>query len=166
MVRPMQYLSFPMILVLLGAILSAIGVFLATVRQNQEKTQSAVQRAQFESELRAKSEEIAKLNRAIAESITGGDSYCYVQLGNASRHGALLAVIHQGAYPLYNVTVRIAHLDDGNRQPTLAALGKILQVGNMPPGVASMQGEVALPDRTFSDTTSSYPLETDRSPNC
>ena len=125
-----------------------------------------MQRAQFESELRAKSEEIAKLNRAIAESITGGDSYCYVQLGNASRHGALLAVIHQGAYPLYNVTVRIADLDDGNRQPTLAALGKILQVGNMPPGVASMQGEVALPDRTFSDTTSSYPLETDRSPNC
>jgi hypothetical protein len=147
MVRPKQYFSLPMILVLFGAILSAAGVFLATLRQNQEKAQSAVQRAQFESELRAKSDEIAKLNRTIAESITGGDSYCYVQLGNASRRGALLAIIHQGAYPLYDVVVRIADLNDGNREPTLAALGRILTIGNMPPGLASMQGTVTLPDR-------------------
>ena len=69
------YLTLPTLLVLGGAILSAVGAFVVTVRQNQEKLKSASQRAQFESELRSKSDEIASLNREIAASITGGDSF-------------------------------------------------------------------------------------------
>jgi len=65
------YLTLPTLLVLAGAILSAVGAFVVTVRQNQEKLKSASQRAQFESELRSKSDEIASLNREIAASITG-----------------------------------------------------------------------------------------------
>ena len=61
MVRMPEYLSLPTLFVLSGAILSAVGAFVATVRQNQEKLQSATQRAQFESELRSKSDEIASL---------------------------------------------------------------------------------------------------------
>jgi hypothetical protein len=151
MARPMQYLTLPMILVLLGAILGAVGVFLATFRQNQEKVQSALQRAQFETELRAKSDEIAKLNHTIAESITGGDSYCYLQLGNANRNNALLAIIHQGNYPMYDVTVRIVDLDEFEQNrgaPNLAsALGKVVPIGNLAPGQASMQGPIILPNR-------------------
>src|ERR1700752_1579874 len=112
MARPMQYLTLPMILVLLGAIFGALGVFLATFRQNQEKVQSAQQRAQFESELRAKSDEIAKLNQTIAGWITGGEIHGYLQLGNANRNNALLAIIHQGNYPMYDVTLRIVDLDE------------------------------------------------------
>ena len=75
MSRMPAYLTLPTLLVLGGAILSAVGAFVVTVRQNQEKLKSASQRAQFESELRSKSDEIASLNREIAASITGGDSF-------------------------------------------------------------------------------------------
>jgi hypothetical protein len=80
-----------MILVLPGAFLSAIGAFLAAYRDNQEKIQSANQRAQFERELRTKSDEIAGLNRQIAQSITGGDSYCYLRLSSIGPASALVS---------------------------------------------------------------------------
>src|SRR5262245_49338891 len=110
--RLTEYLSLPMILLLLGAILSAAGAFIATYKQNREKAQSAIQRAQFESELRAKSDEIAELNRTIAKSITGGDSYCYLRLANLHSQGALLNLIHQGKYPLYDISIRIVDLQN------------------------------------------------------
>ena len=69
------YLTWPTIVVLFGAILTAVGVFVAAIKQNQEKLDSANQRARFETELRSKSEEIAALNREIAASVTGGDSF-------------------------------------------------------------------------------------------
>lgn len=73
-------MSTPAILVLIGAVLSAVGGFWAASRQQRAAIAAAEQRSEFERELRAKSDEIAALNRQIASSVTGGDSYPYVDV--------------------------------------------------------------------------------------
>jgi hypothetical protein len=103
-----SYLTLPTLLVLAGAILSAVGAFVATVSQNQEKLRSATQRAQFESELRAKSDEIASLNREIAASITGGDSFPIamyippIALAINDPNVLSVAIRVEGKYPLFD----------------------------------------------------------------
>ena len=66
-----QSVGLPAIVVLVGVLITAIGAFL-----------SSSERTDFERELRKKSDEIAALNRQIAASVTGGDSFCYVQFGS------------------------------------------------------------------------------------
>jgi len=98
-----------MVLVLIGGVLSAVGAFVATMRQNQEKAQSATQRAQFEKGLREKSDEIAELNKQIAAQVTGGDSYCTLFVsapGKDSNQSGIILISH-GQYPVYDVSVKI-----------------------------------------------------------
>lgn len=109
MSRMPVYLTLPMLLVLCGTILSAAGVFFATLSEKQEKLQSATERARFESELRSKSDEIASLNREIAASITGGDSFPIAMymppLEPAVNDPNVLSVAIrvEGKYPLFDV---------------------------------------------------------------
>lgn len=56
-------------LMLIAAILGAIGALWASRQQ-----------AQFERELRLKSEEIAQLNKKTLDAVTGGDSFCYLSI--------------------------------------------------------------------------------------
>jgi activator of 2-hydroxyglutaryl-CoA dehydratase len=58
--KVMENITFAMALVIVGAFLSAIGAFWASYLQNQKALESATQRAEFETELRAKSDELAK----------------------------------------------------------------------------------------------------------
>jgi len=55
----------PAILVLIGAILSTVGIFWASLRQFN-----------FNFRLAAQSEEIARLQKENADLVTGGDSFC------------------------------------------------------------------------------------------
>lgn len=105
--RTSDYFNLPMVFVFLGALLSAVGGLFAAYRQNQEKLRSAVDRAAFEKELRAKSDEIAGLNRQISASIIGGDSYCYVRLLLDKTDAAVAIVVHEGKYPLYDIKIRM-----------------------------------------------------------
>lgn len=90
----------PAVLMLVGAIISAVGALWA-----------AQQQATSERELRQKSDEIAELNKQIALSITGGDSFAYlipIRLGVST---SSLAIIHRGEYPLYDLTLRVVDLE-------------------------------------------------------
>lgn len=64
----MNNFTGPMVLVFVGAILSAAGAFWTAARQ----VQSANQRAEFEKALREKTDEINELNKQIAANVTVG----------------------------------------------------------------------------------------------
>jgi len=108
-----EYLEVPMILTFLGALLAAIGAIWASVRQNEEKIGSAKERVAFEQELRAKSDEIAELNRTVSSNVTGGDSYCYLFISNPSKRNsrAMVIVMTEGRFPLYDVNVKLDDVD-------------------------------------------------------
>ena len=147
-----EYLSLPMLLILLGTILSATGAFLATYKQNQEKAQSAVQRAQFESELRGKSDEIAELNRQISQSVTGGNSFCYVRLSLGPTSSPIVTVIHQGEFPLYDVSIRMWDPNDSQECSCDVSLEEFTKkdlnfnLGNLSPNQVRILGRVTLPE--------------------
>jgi len=89
-------------LILLGAILSAIGALLASQQQTK-----------FEQNISKKSEEIARLNREIANLVIGGESFCYMTIANIDNNMniGILTFIHSGDHPLYSVNARIIDLD-------------------------------------------------------
>ena len=130
-------------IVFLGATLSAIGAIWASNN-----------RAGFERELRAKSEEIATLNKRIAETVTGGDSYCQLILGpRIDRDRVSVMLIHKGEHPLYDLSVRVVDLERlrevRHEQLTLQDMlvGDVLMenVGNLIPKSAKPIGEIEFP---------------------
>ncbi len=164
----LEYLNLPMILVLLGALFSAVGVFMATARQNQEKLQATAARLQFEQELRAKSEEIAALNKTLASTVTGGDSYCYFLVPALNPDSKLidLMLMHHGDFPLYDVSVQIEDVDKllelvrGERAKgtlpyksiteayqLLGQAATVINVGNFGPNQMEQLGAISIPAR-------------------
>jgi len=152
-----------MILVLGGAILSALGTFFATLSEKQEKLQSANQRARFESELRTKSDEIASLNREIAASITGGDSFpiaMYMRpIDPALNDPNILSVAIrvEGKYPLFDAEFEHQDLTEPLPKEGAAAL-KAWQEGHLPRlqggtlhvGIMVQRGLISLrPEETY-----------------
>jgi hypothetical protein len=135
----LQILWGPAGLILLGAILSAIGALWAFQ-----------QKASFERELRVKSDEIAELNKEIVKSVIGGDSFCYLTIMSLDprTNSGILTVIHQGDHPIYDVTARIADLQKMEvLEEKMKATGSnildfqevmkantIIQIGNMAKG--------------------------------
>lgn len=116
---------------------------------------SVMQGALWERELRKKSDEIAELNRRTAASVTGGDSWCYLALDGQLDDGnsGTLVLVHQGEYPLYDVSIRIVDLDKfeqikGNLSlQALAHSDTILNPGNLSPNQASMLGAWEIPEK-------------------
>ncbi len=70
-------------------------------------------RLQSERELRAKSDEIAKLNRTITDWVTGGDSFCHISVGvgDGKSDTVELRLLNGGEYPLYEVSMIIFDWD-------------------------------------------------------
>jgi len=128
-----QSVGLPAIVVLVGALITAIGALW-----------SSSERTEFERALRDRSDEIAALNRQIAASVTGGDSFCYVQVSSPDDAGvntATLMLLHQGEYPLYNVDVRIVNLQDfrqasNQERYMMQNLSETIRVGDLIPGSA------------------------------
>lgn len=60
----------------------------------------------------SKSEEITELKNQIASSITGGNSFAYIipTFFNPTHNSPMLTLVHQGEYPLYDLTVRIVDI--------------------------------------------------------
>lgn len=148
----MKILDLPMLLVLIGAVLSAVGAFWANYKQNQEKVQSAIERAQFEKELRAKSDEIAGLNKQIAQSVTGGDSFCNVKFLLGPTNTPMFLVIHDGEFPLYDVSIRMWDPNDYNNVPENVSFEELTKkdlnfnLGNLSPHQTRILGRIQLPD--------------------
>jgi hypothetical protein len=107
-----------------------------------------------QTELRKKSDIVAELNRDIALSVIGGDSYCYLEIGNRDDNGAILMVIHQGKYPLYDVNIRMVDVNMSNdifnetHQVTFGSMAKTdfnFNVGNLAPGSSVVLRPISLP---------------------
>jgi hypothetical protein len=129
------YLGGPNEIILLAAVIGAAGALWA-----------AVQAA-------AKSEEIASLHRRVAETVTGGDAWCHIVLSPTGRNDAVLTVVHQGEYPLYDVTARVVDLDEFDSQREALSFEQIaegtftIDIGNLAPNSASLMGHWTIPDR-------------------
>jgi hypothetical protein len=98
-------------------------------------------------ELRKRSDEVAELNRTIAASVTGGDSYCYLTLSHLGPNNAIIVIVHQGNYPLYDVSIRMVDLDKyeevsrkfpNSTFESLKLSETNIPVGNLSPGQARL----------------------------
>ncbi len=137
----MKAIFNPQTLIFIGVILSAIGAFWASRQQ-----------AQFEHDLRKKSEEITELNREIVRQVIGGKSFCYLTIGSINNeiNTGLWVVVHQGAHPIYDVNARIVDLQRFAAVKDDLNLTKIQQtethlpIGNMIKATASMVRPIQL----------------------
>lgn len=119
--------NWPNFLVLIGAILAAIGVFWGA--NNQLKS---------EQELRKKADQIAELTTRNKDIVIGGNSFCYITIANLAPNSnqGILTVVHQGDYPLYDVSARIVDLQKSSQikrysLPNLQKAETHLRIGNM-----------------------------------
>jgi hypothetical protein len=116
----------PAIVIAIGAIVVAFGGFWAAYRQTN-----------FNAELRQKNEEIARL--------TGGDGFCWVAFQVVDSQGQLVNgnnmpddlvlipnFIHQGPYPLYDVSASIVDIDEIAKDVMRATTPA--NIGNVAPG--------------------------------
>lgn len=136
-----QILGGPSGLIFIGIILSATGVILSGIGAFWASKQTA----NFEHELRIKSDEISELNKEIMKSVIGGDSFCYLtmmSLDNQNNVG-ILTVVHQGEHPVYDVNARIVDLQKMEKIKDNLSFQNIMQadtnlhIGNMIKGTAS-----------------------------
>jgi hypothetical protein len=126
-----ELLGGPTMVIFVGGIIAAIGAVWAAYDQTKSSKQ-----------LQEKSEEIARLNRETANTVTGGDSFCYLMpIGNAPDR---VSVIHSGKYPLYDVSVQLVDLDDpAFSKPTFSSIGaNTITIGNIPPNSIQVLGSV------------------------
>ncbi len=129
----------PAFVIAFGAIVVAIGGFWAAWRQSD-----------FNANLNQKNEEIAQLQKENASAITGGDGFCWMAFQVVGLNGELVNAhnmpddlmlvpnfVHQGKYPLYDVSARIVDIDELKKNVTL---GTVVHIGNMTPGFAATTG--------------------------
>lgn len=157
-----KYVSIPALVTYFGALISAFGAVWGLLLENQYVGRgvavvvigafvsaggalwSSGERTRFERELRDRSDEIAELNRRIAASVTGGDSFCYLDVTVNNETGVVgLNVAHEGEYPLYDVNFCIADLQKGDRIA--------FQVGNAIPNLVFSVGTIQLPSTCEQD---------------
>ena len=129
---------FPAMVVFIGAIFVAAGGFWAAYRQSN-----------FNSEIRAKNDEIARLQREGLSSITGGDSFAFILFQVFAADGSAVNafampddlllvpnVISQGKFPLYDVSVRFVRTGRGQSFDLNSAV-QSYSWGNLTPGTVS-----------------------------
>ena len=92
----------PAVIIFIGVVISAIGALLAAQQQSSSARK-----------LLNKSEEIARLNQELENSMIGGDSFCYLGISpiNPKTNTGWFYVIHQGKYNLYDVHAKIVDVE-------------------------------------------------------
>jgi len=127
-------------LILIGAIIAAVGGYL-----------SYVQSQKFEGEIQGKNVKIEELNKYILSSITGGNSYCKLTFMFLDNNDALMMVIPSGEFPLFDVSLRIVDLEkfeeDTKKNLSLESLSKsqiIRNIGNVSPKTTVTMGKINL----------------------
>ena len=123
--------SLPTIIIFAGVVISAIGGFWAYRRQDSFKLKPAIMILvgvviNAVGGLWA-SQQTAQLNQELVDSIIGGDSFCYLTVGNIDsvKNIGLFVLLHKGKHPLYDVDVTINDLDKFDQikgKPSLATL--------------------------------------------
>ncbi len=137
-----QSIGGPAVLMFAGALISAFGaIWAANQQSNSEKI------------LRAKSDEIASLNKQIANSITGGDSFAYITPTFMKDTSPYLTLVHEGEHSLYDLGVRIVDLDifekmiaEGYTYEDMQKNETHLDIGNLSSKQARMLGPIKIGD--------------------
>lgn len=116
--------------------------------------------AEAQRDLRIKSDEIVALNKQISDSITGGDSYCYMasNVGAGNTDSPMATLIHKGSFPLYDVQIRIVDVNrfkqlsqNGITLDNIFAADTLVNIGNLPPHIARSMGSWKLPTSNEQD---------------
>ena len=107
--------------------------------------------------------ENAKLNNEIANSVTGGDSYCHLMVSVSSNSIAEFVVLTRGKYPVYDVEIQIHDLEEKTRllmervekeqisnsfiesMQLMNIASKTKKIGNIHPNVSFPFGTIQLP---------------------
>jgi hypothetical protein len=122
------------VLVFVGALIAAIGVYMETSENWR-----------LSGEIAKKSDEIAELNKKIVSHVTGGGSFCYVVMryDNGDPDHLYLSLLHKGEFPIFDVIVQLTDVDHRKQmfqeQPghdveaSMKAMHTI-PIGTVPPG--------------------------------
>jgi hypothetical protein len=86
----------PALFVLVGALFVAAGGFWASWRQSN-----------FNIDIRAKNEEISRLQQENLNQLTSSGSFCHIEATGNPDNSVLLTLFHNGKYPLFDVLVEI-----------------------------------------------------------
>lgn len=91
---------------------AALILYFGFQAQNQQEAYNN-DRINFQQQLASKSDEIATLAKETTFLSTGGDSFCYLGFlfGTDAPNTPVLAVVHEGKYPLQNVHVVITDME-------------------------------------------------------
>lgn len=119
----------PMFLVFGGTFLSAAGALIVAFQQ----INSATKRAEFERELRSKTEEISALNKKIADSVIGGDSFCYLSPAEGPGNTTFVFLVNRGENTMYDVSFNIMEHDPKKLGIFDPNVNKHFDVGNVSP---------------------------------
>jgi hypothetical protein len=108
-------MNWPAALSVFGALIAAIGAFFATQQQGQ-------QQVAYEKLLRQRTDEIVDLNKKLADksdniaamtqtsldAVTGGDTFCYLELSDSLETGTVVFHVSvEGKHPLFDVTMTV-----------------------------------------------------------
>lgn len=165
----MLKLGDPAVIVFIGAVISVLGGLVGgygVLRTTREQASEQIELrrkseeiaslnreiASSQEELRKKSDEVAELNRNIADIVSGGDSFCYINMFPTSQKSLYLIIANDGQYPMYDVDIRIVDLKEFEkafddlkghtemyRGLDLLSEGEVnrhIRVGNIPPKTA------------------------------
>ena len=97
-----------------GAVLVAVAGLWAASHQRaleRELRAKAEEIAELNKRVVEKSEEIVALNRKIVSSVTGGDSFCYLDFTRTLAAITDLFLVHQGKHALFDLTVRVVDVE-------------------------------------------------------
>ena len=153
-IQPAVIILVGVVISVVGVVISGIGAFLAS----QQQTSSALN-------LLNKSEEIARLNQELANSVIGGDSFCYLNVANIDsvKNIGIFVVVHRGKDPLYDLNAMIVDLEKKNQikgKPSLATVRQTstdIPLGTLIPSSVRMLDQITLGNgdtRRFSITFS------------
>jgi len=133
----------PLLLFLVGTIFS-----ITAGELNSHQSQAVLKKdlKALKTELGGKNDKIEELNKFILSSITGGDSYCFFQVGSLSPDNStgLLVLNHKGQYPIHDIQVRIADMQKlkpitpDTTFESLMQTQTILNVGTLYPNVVKV----------------------------
>jgi hypothetical protein len=118
---------------LCGAVLAATGAFWSGHRQILSSARN-----------KERDERLLSLSEDVRGNITGGSSYCYAQPMMTSASEFQWIFIHQGEFPLFDVSVRIYDFRDP------ITISRTIPLGTLFPGMAQAVG--AIPGAIFNRT--------------
>jgi hypothetical protein len=165
----------PSTVVLVGAVIAAVGVFWADVQKNRQEIENLTRESGLHKELASKSDEIARksdeiaaLNKELLNSVTGGDGYPKLMMIGGLNGRVIFYLMNSGKYPLSDVTATVFFSSESEESykanPTFdffeiramqAQSTKAVTIGTLTPTAPAP----LLPDFKLPDDVDDYSLE-------